>query len=204
MEIRLRYLVSDVDRHGNPRHYVRRRGCPKFRIKTAPGTSEFLKGVRGRSPGHHDRPVPQTQGGYVGPKGDTLRGLVHLYEQSAEAKQITQRGQRVRHLILRSCLDEETKPSSGIRLGECPTDQVTIDVIRLMRDRKQEKKAASANRVKAMRIVLDWGSGARLPQDERRARPQARRSAFTPGPNRRSSGSLRAIRSGHERAWRWP
>jgi hypothetical protein len=161
MEIRLRYLVADVDRHGNPRLYVRKRGCPKIRIKAAPGTTEFLRAYEDALQAIRTGNYPNSKGGkgkslYDAPKGDTLRGLVHLYEQSAEARQLTPRGQRVRHLILRSCLDEETRPGSGVCLGECPTDQVTIDVIRLMRDRKQDKKAASANRVKAMRIVLDW------------------------------------------------
>jgi integrase len=161
MEIRLPYLASDVDRHGNPRFYVRKRGCPKIRIKVAPGAPEFLKAYEDALHAIRMGKYPEPKGAkgkslYDVPKGDTLRGLVHLFEQSAEAKQITPRGQRVRHLILRSCLNEETKPGSGIRLGECPTDQVTIDVIRLMRDRKQDKKAASANRVKEMRKVLDW------------------------------------------------
>jgi integrase len=160
MEIRLPYLVADVDRHGNPRLYVRKRGCPKIRIRAAPGASDFLRAyedaLHAIKTGKHPFNEGNAKGLYLAPSSATLRGLVHLFEQSAEAKQITARGQRVRHLILRSCLDEETKPGSGIRLGECPIDEVTIDVIRLMRDRKQDKKAASANRVKAMRIVLDW------------------------------------------------
>ena len=159
MEIRLPYLVSDVDRHGNPRLYVRKRGCPKIRIRASPG-AEFLRAyedaLRALRTGKYPAEERKAKARHLAPTSVTLRGLVHLFEQSAEAKQITARGQRVRHLILRSCLDEETKPGSGIRLGECPIDEVTIDVIRLMRDRKQDRKAASANRVKAMRIVLDW------------------------------------------------
>jgi integrase len=159
MEIRLPYLVADVDRHGNPRLYVRKRGFPKIRIRAAPG-AEFLRAyedaLRALRTGKHPSNERKAKALHLAPTSATLRGLVHLFEQSAEAKQITARGQWVRHLILRSCLDEETKPGSGIRLGECPIDDVTIDVIRLMRDRKQDKKAASANRVKAMRMVLDW------------------------------------------------
>jgi hypothetical protein len=143
MEIRLPYLVSDVDRHGNPRLYVRKRGFPKIRIRASPG-SEFLRAyedaLRALRTGKYPSKERKAKTLYLAPTSATLRGLVHLFEQSAEAKQITARGQRVRHLIIRSCLDEETKPGSGIRLGECPIDEVTIDVIRLMRDRKQDKK----------------------------------------------------------------
>ena len=39
--IELRFLVEDVDRHGNVRVYVRRHGR-KVRIREAPGTDEFM------------------------------------------------------------------------------------------------------------------------------------------------------------------
>ena len=162
MEIRLPYLMSDVDRHGNPRLYARKRGCAKIRIKAAVGTPEFLKAYEaavGALKGGKSAEPKQSKGAarYRGPQPGTLRHLVHLYEQSAEAEQLTPRGRRVRHLILQSCLDEETFPGSGYRLGECPLEDLDIEIIRMMRDRKKDKKAASANRVKAMRIVLDWG-----------------------------------------------
>jgi hypothetical protein len=41
MLLDLPYLLSDPDRHGNPRLYVRRHGR-RIRIKERPGTSEFL------------------------------------------------------------------------------------------------------------------------------------------------------------------
>ena len=37
-----RYLIADVDRHGNIRTYFRRKkGQPKIRLKALPGTEEF-------------------------------------------------------------------------------------------------------------------------------------------------------------------
>lgn len=50
MEVRLRdrsgirtyrYLVEDVDRHGNVRIYLRRKGQPKIRLRELPGTDAF-------------------------------------------------------------------------------------------------------------------------------------------------------------------
>ena len=41
-EIKLKYLVQDVDRHGNVRSYVRLRGKPKIRIRGIPGGAEFM------------------------------------------------------------------------------------------------------------------------------------------------------------------
>ena len=43
VKIRLRYLVEDVDRHGNVRLYVRIKGRPKVRIDEVFGTEAFLE-----------------------------------------------------------------------------------------------------------------------------------------------------------------
>lgn len=40
--LELKYLVEDVDRHGNVRLYVKRRGCRKVRLRSPPGSREFL------------------------------------------------------------------------------------------------------------------------------------------------------------------
>jgi hypothetical protein len=42
MQLRFRYLVEDVDRHGNIRLYVRVPGRPKLRIRVPFGTDEFI------------------------------------------------------------------------------------------------------------------------------------------------------------------
>jgi hypothetical protein len=42
MQLRFRYLVEDVDRHGNIRLYVRVPGRPKVRIREPFGTDEFI------------------------------------------------------------------------------------------------------------------------------------------------------------------
>jgi integrase/recombinase XerD len=43
MRIRLKFLCEDRDRHGNVRCYVRMPGKPKMRIRTLPGTPEFME-----------------------------------------------------------------------------------------------------------------------------------------------------------------
>lgn len=45
-EIRLKHLVEDMDRHGNVRIYFRRAGQRKIRIRSKPGTQEFLQEYR--------------------------------------------------------------------------------------------------------------------------------------------------------------
>ena len=42
LDLDLRLLITDKDRHGNVRYYVRRKPLPKIRIKEKPGTPEFM------------------------------------------------------------------------------------------------------------------------------------------------------------------
>jgi len=42
MNIKFKHLVEDIDRHGNPRIYLRIKGRPKIRIRELPGTAEFM------------------------------------------------------------------------------------------------------------------------------------------------------------------
>ena len=42
VKIRLRYVVEDTDRHGNPRLYFCRKGQPKVRLPGLPGSDEFM------------------------------------------------------------------------------------------------------------------------------------------------------------------
>ncbi len=41
VDLRLKYVVEDVDRHGNVRIYFRRSGFSKFRLRGLPGSEEF-------------------------------------------------------------------------------------------------------------------------------------------------------------------
>lgn len=43
VKLPLRYVVKDVDRHGNERYYYRRKGFPKIRLKGLPGSREFME-----------------------------------------------------------------------------------------------------------------------------------------------------------------
>jgi len=43
VSLRFRYVVEDVDRHGNVRLYFRRKGQPKVRLPGVPGSDEFAK-----------------------------------------------------------------------------------------------------------------------------------------------------------------
>src|SRR5690349_20489459 len=46
VRLRFRFVVEDVDRHGNVRTYFRRKGRPKVRLPGLPGSSEFMEAYR--------------------------------------------------------------------------------------------------------------------------------------------------------------
>src|SRR5215510_76464 len=43
IRVRFRYVIEDVDRHGNVRLYFRRRGEPKVRLPGLPGSEDFME-----------------------------------------------------------------------------------------------------------------------------------------------------------------
>ena len=44
--IKLKHVVEDKDRHGNLRHYFRRKGQPKIRLRGIPCSGEFMEAYR--------------------------------------------------------------------------------------------------------------------------------------------------------------
>jgi hypothetical protein len=44
--VRFKYVVEDVDRHGNVRLYFRRKGQSKIRLSGIPGSDEFMAEYR--------------------------------------------------------------------------------------------------------------------------------------------------------------
>ena len=46
MQIDLPYLMQDMDRHGNVRLYVRRKGIGKVRLRLVPGSPKFMDKTR--------------------------------------------------------------------------------------------------------------------------------------------------------------
>src|SRR5260221_14083532 len=67
VRIRLRYVVEDTDRHGNPRLYFRGVGQPKVRLPGLPGSNEFMaayKAALSASGDSHKRPRPLVGGSF--------------------------------------------------------------------------------------------------------------------------------------------
>ena len=203
MQFDLPYLVQDVDRHGNVRLYVRLKVDGKFRkerLRSPAGSPQFLDEYRAAL-GHLKAGHKGTDAVTI--KIGTLGWLVHEYEQSFNFKRIAPREQRVRHLILESCLNEETKAGSGYRFRDCPLAEFTSDHVRLMRDRKKGRPGAANNRVKWLSAMFNWACEERSawvksnPATIKKATETANCAATSVWRNRwrRSGGLMRSCRS---------
>jgi integrase len=86
----------------------------------------------------------------------TLGWLAHQYQQAHEFTSTDSRQQRMRVLVMRSILNETTKPGSKFQFFDCPISEFTADHVRLLRDRKKETPAAANRRVAEMRKMFAW------------------------------------------------
>ncbi len=141
--IELKFLVEDVDRHGNVRIYARRRGR-KTRLRETPGTDEFMTEYR----------AALARGCDMGPRKSTaaapgsLRWLVQSYYGCPEYLGLHESTRAKRRAIL-----------DGISLehGAKPFARMETKHVRLkIRDPKAATPEAANGRVKALRQVFKW------------------------------------------------
>lgn len=141
VEIQLRYLVKDKDRHGNWRHYVRVPGRPKVRIRGVPGAEKFMTAYHAAIVGS-DGPVQARE-----VRKGSLRHLCILFFGSTAFTGLdlsTQSWMR-RHLD-RLCTT----------YGALPVAMLRDKHVRKMRDELKATPAASKNRLKALRKLFGW------------------------------------------------
>ena len=141
----LKYLVEDVDRHGNVRLYVRRKGRPKIRLRAKPGTAEFLDEYRDALAGRvHTPPDAEDKIGPRSTKG-SLRWLCEQYYQSAEFQRLQPRTRHVRRLILDPLCKKH---------GDKPYALMEPRHVRQRRDEKAAHPEAANSIIKSLRQVF--------------------------------------------------
>ena len=139
--VELRYLVEDVDRHGNVRLYVRRPGVKKVRLRAVPGTTEFLEEYRTALDGRtKSAALEQARTG-------SFRALCQLYYASTDftTKDASTRAWR------RRALD-----SISEKHGYKPVVLMRAKHVRAIRDERRDAPSASNHRLKAMRAMFKW------------------------------------------------
>src|SRR4051812_16383826 len=106
MQIRLKYLVEDVDRHGNIRLYVRAPGRRKVRIKAPFGTDEFMAAYNAAVSDHVTAPRQAREA-----RSGSFRHLCVSYYSSPTFKRLDQSTQSWRRRSLDSiCEEHADKP----------------------------------------------------------------------------------------------
>ena len=143
--IKLKYVVEDVDRHGNVRIYFRRRGQKKIRLHGMPGSQEFMAAYQLALSGAF--PAKRNDGPAKAERG-SLKWLCETYYMTQEYRQLDDRTKRVR----RNILDDVCR-----RHGNKPVMRMEPRHVRALRDEKAERPEAGNALVKALRQVFAAG-----------------------------------------------
>jgi integrase len=157
-----RYIVFDPDRHGNPRYYFRRKGCPKVRLHAVPGSQEFLEEFRaacnGRHPAQRQAVATAAAGTSVrrnAPPG-TLAWLLNEYERRAKSfLDLDPSTKQRRRVVLDEICAEPTSENDAAPIGLRPFKTLRLRVLNVICDRCKTPDTANA-RVKALRVVMKF------------------------------------------------
>jgi integrase/recombinase XerD len=142
IKIRFRFVVEDVDRHGNPRLYFRRKGQPKLRLRGLPGSDEFLAAYRAALDAS-GKDAPRFR---CAAKG-TFGYVCLAYYATATFKALDPSTQAWR----RRALD-----SISAKHGDKPVALMNAKHVRMLRDEKRELPGAARNRLKALSALFRW------------------------------------------------
>lgn len=144
MKFRLKYVVEDVDRHGNVRLYYRHNGR-KTRLRGPAGSPEFLADYRTAAAGQKEVETAKT--GRVVPR--SFRWLCVQYYKSAMFQELDPRTQKVRRSILeRFCQRKDD--------GDKPFAQMQPRHIRIRRDEMADRPEAANGMIRAVRQIYRY------------------------------------------------
>ena len=141
MKFRLKYVVEDVDRHGNVRLYFRRNGR-KIRLRGPSGSPEFLTDYRRAANPPKEANVQTEKMGRVVPR--SIRWLCVQYYKSAMFTELDPRTQKVRRSILERFCQNKNE-------GDKPFALLLPRHIRVRRDEMADRPEAANGMVKALR-----------------------------------------------------
>ncbi len=141
--IKLKYVVEDLDRHGNIRRYFRRKGQPKIRLSGLPGSEEFMEAYRSALAN-----LPEDRPRTVGRPAIGSFGHVCLsYYASPTFKRLSPSTQSWRRRALDSiCEKHGDKRIAGMNAKH----------VRVLRNEMAKLPGASRNRLKALKALFAW------------------------------------------------
>jgi integrase/recombinase XerD len=146
MRVRLKYLSEDMDRHGNVRCYLRMSGAPKVRLRSMPGTPEFMVEYHGAlkkdARSSSSRPGSQAKRG-------TFRALCVRYFSSPEYKSLDVSTSKWQRRTLEKICEVH---------GDDLVAHMQPRHVRKLRDELQATPAAANQRIKALRALFSWAN----------------------------------------------
>lgn len=155
VDLTLKYLVEDRDRHGNPRIYFRRKGQRKVRIYAVPGSEEFTKAYAAALAGAPliaGMPAPTIDA----PKASLLWLCRKYMAESAEYKRLDPITRRIRKSHLERLCLEPVSAEDPTPVGTLPYADLPASKLRVLRDRIAHTPEAANSRIKAIRGVYAW------------------------------------------------
>lgn len=158
MDIRIKFVTRDRDRHGNVRLYYRRAGR-KIRVRGEPGSVAFAEhyaelnrmfeaGTFAVAAGVRDAP-------------GTFGWLVKTYLASAAWQALDSSTQRARGRVIDHMLDEPVVRGEPVTYREFPLPRLTLPKLEILRDRKRTLPGAAKERVTALRRLFAWAKDQR-------------------------------------------
>jgi integrase len=155
MRLNLPYLKADVNQHGTPRLFVRRFGRT-IRLHTDPNDSRAFLAEYNAALEALESGAPPKQAPRGGAPAGTLGWLAATYFASVEFTGLPAISQRTRRGIIEDCLREPLKPGSDDKVALCPLALLSGLHVKMLRDRKGEKKGAANNRLKYLSSMFNW------------------------------------------------
>ncbi|WP_044558718.1 tyrosine-type recombinase/integrase [Azospirillum sp. B4] len=151
-KITLRYMVEDVDRHGNVRIYLRRKGHPKVRLMSTPGTPEFLAEYQAAlGAGALRQPAKPKQRSEPAP--GSLSWLAQRYYASGKFTTANPGTKKMRRSIIDRLCEQA---------GDAPVSTMQVEHVEALRDQRAATPAAANNMVKVLRQMFAWALKAKL------------------------------------------
>ena len=151
MKVSLKYVVEDMDRHGNVRIYYRRKGQSKIRLPGPIGSPEFLTAYKAAEAGA--KQIIENPG-LPRLKPKSLRWLCVQYYGAPEYKRLAPRTRKIRRRFLERICDRVDP--KGRADGDKPYALLEPRHVRKWRDERQATPAEADNLVKAVRVLYNF------------------------------------------------
>ncbi|MGE0602183.1 MAG: tyrosine-type recombinase/integrase [Xanthobacteraceae bacterium] len=166
-----KYLIEDIDRHGNVRVYFRRGDAPKIRIRDPFPTPAFWTAYQAALDGSKappGQPKPEKPGKPAA-RGSLLWLCRRYLAESDEYKKLDATGQKRRRSILERLCQEPTSDDDPTQIGTLPFATTPVSKVRKLRDRVADRSGYEAGNsmVKALRQVFVWAIADDVPGAER-------------------------------------